>query len=229
MQTLAEKFLTKDEQLAVTKAVQRAEQRSAGEIVPMVVSASHVYPEAELTGAALLAVPAALMATFAGGSSFWLQGELLWLFLGCLPLFFVLARMIVQRSSMLLRLFIRKERAAAEVERAAFTHFFAAGLHNTRDATGVLIYISVLERRVWILGDRGINERIPPQTWQESVRRLTTGIKEKRQCAALCATIEEIDTLLHAHFPPKDDDGNELSDLIIQGKGPANRHGLIVK
>lgn len=230
MQTLAEGFFTQDEQQKITQAVQRAEQQTAGEIVPMVVSASHAYPEAELTGAAVLALPVALAAALVTGSFFWWQGEVLWLFLGYLSVFFLFARLMVRRNTSLLRLFIRRHRVAAEVERAAFTHFYAAGLQATRDATGVLIYISVLERRVWILGDRGINEKLPQQTWQAFVSRLTTGIREKRQGAALCATIEEIGSLLHTHFPPKDDDRNELSDLIIEAENTSNPgHTLIVK
>ena len=230
MQTLAEGFFTQDEQQEITQAVQRAEQQTAGEIVPMVVSASHVYPEAELTGATVLALPAALAAALVTGSFFWWQGEVLWLFLGYLSVFFLLARLLVRRNSSLLRLFIRRQRAAAEVERAAFTHFYAAGLQATRDATGVLIYISVLERRVWILGDRGINEKIPQQTWQVFVSRLTAGIRGKQQGAALCTTIEEIGNLLHTHFPPKDDDRNELSDLIIEADNTrSTRPTLLVK
>ena len=216
MQTLAQAFFTPEEQEEITRTVQRAEQQSTGEIVPMVVSASHAYPEAELTGALVLAVPVALAATLVAGSLFWGQGETLGLFLGSGALIFPLARWLVRHSAWLLRLFLRRDRAEAEVERAAFTHFFSAGLQNTRDATGVLIYISVLERKVWILGDRGINEQLPPATWQASVSRLTAGIRNKQQCAALCATIEEIGLLLHTHFPPKEDDRNELSDLIIE-------------
>ena len=215
MHTLAEKFFTPEERQEITRTVQRAEQQTTGEIVPMVVSASHTYPEAEVTGAMVLAAPAALAAAWATGSFFWWQGEHLWLFLGFFPVLFLLARLMVRHSPTLLRLFIRRERAEAEVERAAFTHFYAAGLQATRDATGVLIYISVLERRVWILGDRGINERLPQQAWQEFVKRLTAGIKERKQSEVFCATIEEIGLLLHTHFPPKSDDRNELSDLII--------------
>lgn len=218
-----------NEQLEITQAVHRAEQQTAGEIVPMVVSASHAYPEAELTGAAVLALPVALAAALGTSSFFWWQGEVLWLFLGFLSVFFLCARLIVRISPALLRLFISKQRSAIEVERAAFSHFYASGLQATRDANGVLIYISVLERRVWILGDRGINDKLPQQTWQEFVSRLSAGIRDKRQGSALCATIEEIGSLLHTHFPPKVDDRNELGDLIIEAANSNPRHTLIVK
>jgi putative membrane protein len=120
----------------------------------------------------------------------------------------------------------------AEVERAAFTHFFTEGLHTTREATGVLIFLSVLERRVWILGDRGINARIQPKSWQEFVDRLTAGIRDNHRCDALCRVIGEIGEVLADRFPPRTDDRNELEDLVIvtgtdPGPGPGGR--LIIR
>ncbi len=227
MQTLADVFFTIEEQQKITRTVQQVEQQTTGEIVPMVVAASHSYPEAELTGAMTLAVPLALSIAYGISSLLWWQGHFLWVSLLGIAVFFPLARLIVRRSPWLLRLFLREDRTEAEVERAAFISFYAERLHDTREATGVLIYISVLERRVWILGDRGINEHLPPQIWQDFVSRLVTGIREKQQCAALCAVIEEIGSLLHAHFPPKADDRNELSDLMIKGRQASRgSHGL---
>ena len=64
MQTLAERFYTSAEQQRITAAVQAVEARTTGEVVVMVTSASHSYPEANLLAAAALALPAALIAAF---------------------------------------------------------------------------------------------------------------------------------------------------------------------
>jgi len=229
MQTLAQRFFTTEEQQRITRTVHQVEQRTAGEIVPMVVSASHAYPEAKITGAAVFSLPLALTAAFVTSSLLWWPGQVLWLFLVYFALFFLIG-LLLMRHPALLRLFIRWERAAEEVERAAVAHFYSEGLQATRDGTGVLLYISVLERRVWILGDRGINERLSPQVWQAFVDRLIQGIREKRQCEVLCVVIDEIGTLLHTHFPPKADDRNELSDLLIAGKnGELRKRQLLVR
>ncbi|MBV5317040.1 MAG: TPM domain-containing protein [Desulfobulbaceae bacterium] len=230
MQTLAEKFFTTEEQQQITRTVRQVEQQTAGEIVPMVVSASHSYPEAELTGAMVMAGPLALGAAFGLASLLWWQGEVLWLFLGCFPVFFFLARLMLRHCPPLLRFFLLRERIEGEVARAAFTHFYAEGLQATKDATGVLIYISVLERKVWILGDRGINAQLSPQIWQDYVDRLTVGVRKKRPCEALCAIIEEIGALLQTHFPHQADDRNELGDLMIVGpEANTGGRGLRVK
>lgn len=229
MHMLAQRFLTTEEQQQVTQTVREVERQTSGEIVPMVVSASHSYPEAQLTGAALLSLPLALLAAFAAGNLLWWRGEVLWLFLLFFLLCFAGARLLMRHPA-LLRPFIHNARAAEEVRRAALAHFYSEGLQHTRDATGVLIYISVLEHRVWILGDRGINERLAPQTWQDCVDRLVQGIKDKRQGAALCAAIAEVGSLLREHFPIKADDRNELSDLmIVDAESDAGKRQLVVR
>lgn len=230
MATLAERFFTPVEQRQIIRTVQRVEQQTSGEIVPMVVSASHAYPEAIQTAAAALALAAGLLATLTIGPLLWWRGELLWLFLFCFPLFFLVARAVVPSLPWLQRLFLDRRLAEAEVERAAFTAFYTEGLHATREATGVLIYISVLERRVWILGDRGINARIEPRSWQEFVDRLIRGIREGQQCEALCKVIEEIGGLLHERFPVRVDDRNELADLVIaEADGAARASRLLIR
>jgi putative membrane protein len=177
----------------------------------------------------MLSLPVAMAAAQAVGSFYWWHDQVLWLFLGLLLLVFPLARLSL-RAPTLLRLFINGKRAAVEVERAAVARFYSEGLQGTRDATGVLIYISVLERRVWILGDRGINERLAPQVWQGFVADLVAGIKQGRQCEALCAAIEGIGALLQTHFPRKPDDRNELSNLLIaDGDCAVAKRTLIVQ
>ena len=230
MQTLAEQFFTSAEQQRITAAVQAVEARTTGEVVVMVTSASHSYPEANLLAAAALALPAALIAAFTTAGLLWWRGEVLWLFLLLFTLFVLVLRPLVSRFPALLRLFLRRDRMEAEVERAAFTHFFTEGLHTTREATGVLIFLSVLERRVWILGDRGINARIQPNSWQEFVDRLTAGIRDNLRCDALCRVIGEIGEVLADRFPPRSDDRNELEELVIvTGTDPGPGGRLIIR
>ncbi|MDR2551040.1 MAG: hypothetical protein LBD10_12665 [Desulfobulbus sp.] len=223
MRMLAQRFLSKEEQQRVAGTVAEMERCTTGEIVPMVVSASHSYPEAALIGAAWLSVPTALIAALTTGSLLWWHDRLLWLFLAFLLLLFPLARLLM-RLPCLLRLFISERRAEEEVERAALNRFYGERLHATKDATGVLIYISVLERRVWILGDRGINERIGPHVWQGLIDTLIAGIREGRAGETLCATIEKVGVMLHIHFPPATDDRNELDNLLIAGEDGVLAH-----
>ena len=89
-------------------------------------------------------------------------------------------------------------------------------MHRTRAENGIILFISVFERRVWILGDRGINEKIAPDYWQRIVDQVTRGIKGGRQCEAICSAIENIGDILAEHFPIESDDRDELHNLIIR-------------
>ena len=73
----------------------------------------------------------------------------------------------------------------------------------------------MFERRVWVLGDHGIDEKIVPQTGQEIVDLVSQGIKQGSPCRALCDGIERIGTILKNYFPIEADDKDELHNLII--------------
>jgi putative membrane protein len=93
--------------------------------------------------------------------------------------------------------------------------FYEKGLYRTRHETGILIFISLIEHKVWILGDRGINERIDSHFWQNLASRLTQGLREGKSCEALCCVISGCGAELSRHFPRRADDLNELRDEIL--------------
>ena len=216
MKDLAKIFLSNDERARVETAVKEAEKLTAGEIVVMIISASYQYPLAIVIGAAAFALPLALIFTPLAGAWLWIGGQNMWLFLGFLTVFFILFHEIIKRIPWLKRFFISRKEIDDEVEEAAITNFFDQGLYRTRDQTGVLILISVFERRVWVLADRGINTRVSESQWDDIVKMITDGIKQKRPADAICEAVEKIGELLKTHFPIKPDDTDELKNLIIE-------------
>ena len=216
MKTLAQSFLTPEEQQQITRCVQQAEKQTSGEIVPMVVSASHDYPMAAVTGAIFIALPFSLLAARLIGSYFWLTPDKMWLFLACFILFYLLTYQLVQRVSWLKRAFISEQSIEEEVREAATIAFFTENLYRTKDQNGILIFISVFEHRIWVLGDKGINEKIDPEQWQEIVDIVTGGIRNHRPCEAICEAINRTAEILREFFPLEADDRDELHNLIIK-------------
>jgi putative membrane protein len=216
MKDLAKQFLTDNERTRVTAAVKEAEKLTAGEIVVMIISASYHYPMANVIGAAVFTFPLALIFTTLTGEWLWIGGQNMWLFLGFLSVFFILFHEIIKRIPWLKRFFISRKEIDDEVEEAAITNFFDQGLYRTRDQTGVLVLISVFERRVWVLADRGINANVSESQWNDIVKMITDGIKQKRPADAICEAVEKIGELLKTHFPIKPDDTDELKNLIIE-------------
>jgi len=216
MKDLAKTFLTDDERAQVTAAVKGAEKLTAGEIVVMIISSSYHYPMANIIGATIFGIPLALIFTTLTGEWLWIGGQNMWLFLGFLTVFFILFHEIVKRTLWLKRRFISEREFKEEVEEAAITHFFNQGLYRTRDESGVLVLISVFEHKVWVLADKGINAKVHEGQWDDIVKMIVDGIKQKRQTEAICKAVEKIGHLLKEHFPIKPDDTDELENVIIE-------------
>ena len=216
MKTLAQQFLSEEEQRAITRTVQEAEKLTSGEIVPMVVSESHTYPVAPIVGGIFFALPLSLLSARLFGGMLWLGTDNMWIFLSFFILYYSIGYLAVQRVPTLKRFLLSPQRADLAVQEGAAAAFFRESQHDTRDANGILLYVSVFEHRVWILADKGINDRIDPRTWQEIVDQVTRGIREGNQGQALGDAILRIGSILAEYFPIGSDDKDELHNLIIR-------------
>lgn len=218
MTITAEKFLSVQDRVQIDNAVKEAESHTSGEIVPMIVSRSYHYPMSDVMGGFVFALPVALVLTYFLGGWFWLGHYNMWLFLGLVTILFICFHQAIKRMDSLKRIFISDKEIDEEVEEAAIIAFFREGLYRTKDETGILIFISVFERRVWVLADRGINAKVKEGEWDAIVRMITEGINNKNQAEAICKAIAETGRMLKEHFPRKEDDTNELKNLIVEGE-----------
>ena len=83
------------------------------------------------------------------------------------------------------KLFIGIRRKEETVRLRAERAFFEKGLYKTKKNTGVLFFLSLLERKVWILADKGIYEKMEQETLDRFANEVSRGIKEGRACDAL--------------------------------------------
>jgi putative membrane protein len=209
-------FLSAAECRRIEECVAEAERHTRGEIVVMVAPSSHRYPSAPRIGAVALAFPAALVLTPVLGGHLWAGPQNLWVFLGAFVPLWVLVRETLKRVGGLRRLFVSQREMDAEVREAAAVQFYRKGLYRTREETGVLIYVSVFERTVWVLGDRGIDRQIPAGFWQEMVAEIVKGFRKRRAAEAICRAVGTIGALLREKFPVRPDDSDELQNVIIE-------------
>jgi putative membrane protein len=215
MRNLAQKFLTTDEYERINAAVEQAEKSTAGEIVCMVHTASYHYPMSDIIGAAALALPAAMALTPIIGGWLWIGTQNMWVFLSILVPAFILGHWVVKHTPWLKRIFISNREMAEEVEEAAVTSFFKHGLYRTKDGTGILIFISVFERKVWVLADAGIDAKVSGDHWKSVVEGITEGIRNDQAAAAICLAVDTIGRTLSEYFPVAPDDINELENVIV--------------
>jgi putative membrane protein len=206
----------------VRDAVQTAERRTRGEIVPMIVPASARYRETQHLAGLLLALvvlAGILTIEYGWGPSEWPATHPAWIILSVAAAY--LTGHFLGTFPWCVRLLTSRERMATKVRRRAEWAFYEHGLHRTKEATGILIMLSLLERRAQILADRAIDQRVPPDTWDALVKDLLDGIRQRGVTVALCAAIAACGDLLARHFPARQGNNpNELPDDTIQAPPP---------
>ncbi|MFH0925776.1 MAG: TPM domain-containing protein [bacterium] len=212
MKNLAKNFLSKEEENEIIESVKKVEQVTSGEIMPMIVSASDHYSAADFIGSISLALFLSIIIMLFKGS------ENMWIFLAIFGVSFIILYEIIKRVPALKRLFISANDMEKAVEETALTSFYRKGLGNTRDHTGILIFISVFEKKVWVLADKGINEKVKPSAWKEVIELVTKGIKEGKQGEAICKAIGQCKDILKDSFPVRADDIDELANLVVEGE-----------
>lgn len=220
MNDLMQRFLPEADRGKIEACVREAESRTRGEIVVMVAPASYHYPVADLLGASAFALPVAIALTPPLGGLVWAGPFNLWIFLAVwIPLVLVF-REAVQRIPVVKRWFVHEKEMEEEVREAAHIQFSRKGLYRTHEGTGVLIYVSVFERRVWVLGDRTIDAKIPEEQWKAVAAMIVQAIQAGRPAEGICQAVAEVGRVLQEKFPIRPDDQDELKNLIIEGKSP---------
>ncbi len=210
--------LTEEERARVEAAVQAAERQTSAEIVPMIVGRSGMYREAHHRAGLLSAVLA--LTTLLTIETTWLPwgwhaANAVWL-LGVTMLAYALGAWVGTWPP-LLRLFTSRERMHRKVQLRANLAFAQHGLAQTRERTGLLLLVSLLERQVSVLADQSLRDRISAEQWQEVVAVVVERLKVGDLVGGLCVGIEACGTLLARVCPARDGDNpNELSNQVIQ-------------
>jgi putative membrane protein len=101
-----------------------------------------------------------------------------------------------------------------EVERRALECFQRFRVRATAGGTGILIYVSLYERMVRVVGDDGIAGKLGQADWDGVRDVLIDGLKAGRPTAGLVAAIQASGKLLEQHFPIQPDDEDELSNEL---------------
>ena len=205
----SERFFTAEEKERLKATTREVESRTIGEIVVMVVDHSDHYIEAEVLGSVLFGSLLSLILTvlFFHAS--------LWFYIPLSFLFFFPCWFLFIKVEVLKRLFIGIRRKEEAVRLRAERAFFERGLYKTKKNTGVLFFLSLFEKKVWVLADKGIYEKMDQETLNRFANEVSRGIKEGRACDALCQAIQEIGILLARHFPITPDDTDELPDDVM--------------
>ncbi len=95
--------------------------------------------------------------------------------------------------------------------------FERLGMNKTAARNGVLVYVSVIDRKLAVIGDRGIHERVGEAYWQGLVAAVRGRMTQQRPRDGLIHAIAEVSRELGRHFPRRSGDKNELSNDVSLG------------
>jgi len=201
----------KDKEL-INEMITEAEKKSDSELVPMIVSRSDNYPAAHFRCAIIVSFLFSLGLYFSPLSII-NPIYFLWIQIPGLILGYYLANM-----TSITRLLITKEEIEYEVTQRAIEAFFEHNLHTTEQHNGVLIFISLLEKKIKIITDVGVKKKVDQKIWDEIIFDFTEKMKEGHFVEALKSTIMATSDILENYFPssgkPKK---NELkNDIIVE-------------
>lgn len=192
----------------IKNTIRETELKTSGEIVPVVLSKSDFYPAAHFRISLFFAFLSSLVAYSLYDFDdpivlIWIQipGMILGYLLGYIPF---LKRLASTESEM-----------NEEVYQRAVEVFHTTNVSKTKDRTGIMIFVSLLERRVEVMADIGIDSVVSDDYWDKLVSELVVKIKSGKVIEGIAGAIEICGEDLIENFPIKADDQNEITDELI--------------
>lgn len=210
-------YFTDNDRERIASAVKEAELATSGEIVPVIVQSSSDYPESHFK--ALLAGMAIGLLIFEGYLLLlagWNGG--MWSSMVGAPLAAALGGIGGMMASMYIpsiqRRFVGGSRMDTAVHDRAMKAFLEHEVFLTRDRTGIVLLVSLFEKRVEVFGDSTINEAVQSEDWSEVVAIVIRAIKNGKTTDGLVEGILKCGSLLGGlGVSIRSDDTNELSNL----------------
>ncbi len=190
----------------IAAAIRAAEAKTSGEIVCVLAKSSSDTRALPIFIAAVasLALPWLLVATTA------------------LPVFRILSLQVAAFIAVAALLHLLRTRIElvphatrrAIAHRVALAQFTIRGIANTKDRTGILIFVSLAERYARIIADEGIAARVRQAEWQSAIDALVAHMRDGRIADGYIAAIDVCGQVLATHFPSNKAKRDELRDRI---------------
>lgn len=194
----------------ITAAIHAAEKSTSGEFVAVVTRASDHYVFLPLLWSAILALLFPGACLLAGLSIRWVH-----LYQLQLLVFIVLAALVLSVPGLHLLLVPRRVQHA-RASRLAKAQFYAQGVQLTRHHSGVLFFVSLAERYVEIVADKGIHEKLGEAHWQGIIDKFVTRVRRGQVVDGFVDAIGACGAAMAEHYPPDPNDVSELSDGLIE-------------
>ncbi|HKR58374.1 MAG TPA: hypothetical protein VJS64_01475, partial [Pyrinomonadaceae bacterium] len=186
--------------------VAEIEKYTDAELVIVVRARSGSYSHADYLAGAILAYGGLLFLLFSpiNFQHYWVAIDVV--------LLFALGAFLSAKTSAIRRLLTTNKSREHAVRTGAAAMFYEAGIANTKAESGVLVYVSLFERRVEIIADRGVLQAVPALEWNECLFELHEAGKAG-DFDLLLRSLRLLGALLAAYLPATGENPNELPDM----------------
>jgi len=190
---------------ALADAIREIETQTNAELVVAVRGRSGTYRHADYLFGAIVALAGLIFVLFSPWEfhTYWIPFDVAALF--------VAGAFVSSRGDFIRRILTTKAFQTKAARAGAAAMFYEAGIANTSAENGILIYLSLLERQMEVIADRGILKSVPPLKWNHAVfelKQLANNPDPPRLIEGLCS----LGKLLAEHLPATGENPNELAD-----------------
>lgn len=211
------KKLTESDLQRIKDAVKEAEEKISGEIVPVIVERSGRYLIATYKGSLIGACLAFMLMIVLDRYVISNASNTLFydpVFIFVMVIFGgIVGAVVPYFSEWAKRLLLSQVYMDQTTRRRAENAFLEEEVFNTRQRTGIMIFISFFEHEVMVMADKGISKVVEQKQWDMIVADIVAQIRAGKIIDGLEAGIKRCgDLLLEKGFKKTDDDINELSD-----------------
>lgn len=121
------------------------------------------------------------------------------------------------RTSGEIRLVVERHLNGKEAYEQAKSFFEKLKMHHTAQRNGVLIYLATDDHQFAIIGDIGIDQKVPTDFWESTKDAMLVHFRSGDYVSGLIEGIDQAGLQLATYFPRREDDVNELPNDIYFG------------
>ena len=189
----------------IADAIREIEKQTSAEMVVVVRGRSGTYRHADYLFGAIVALVGLVFVLFSPVEfhTYWIPFDVI--------ILFVAGAWISSRGDWIRRILTSKKFRANAARMGASAMFYEAGIANTSAENGMLVYLSLLERRLEVIADRGILKAVPPLKWNQCVFELKQ-IGKTPTPVQFIEGLRATGKLLAEHLPATGENPNELAD-----------------
>ncbi|WP_347356496.1 TPM domain-containing protein [Bdellovibrio sp.] len=206
------KYLSENDLAQIEATISRVEESTSGEIVPVIVRRSSAVGHVPLTLTLLLTLLLVIV-EFPFSDWLWVT-PWVWLWPVLLVVIYGISH-VLAKSKWIQKVFVPERDEVDSVHQRAHLEFYLNRIHRTELGTGVLIFVSVMEKKAVVLADEGISKKLPKEHWDEILAVLGKNLHDGKWAAGFVAAIEACGQDLQAHFPVTSGKANELKNHLI--------------